>query len=238
MKKILFSLLLFAACSVVTAQKVFADENAEKRNVGSFHGVSVSTGIELVLTEANVEEVAVSAENTEFRDKIVTKVDNGILKIYYENKLSSMNNKKVKKRLKAWVSYKTLNQLYATTGAIVRIEGTLNGTMLEAKANTGAQIKGNINVDELTMKQGTGSIVTLSGNSAKLEVEGDTGSMFKGIDLKTNICDAKVSTGAEITVLADKELKARANTGGIVKYKGNAAIREITKNTGGIVSRM
>jgi len=239
MKKLFLSFLLFVtAVGAVMAQKTYDGANAEKRTVGSFHGISVATGIELVLTEGNTEEVAVAANTTEFRDKIVTKVENGILKIYYENKLSSMNTRKERKDLKAWVSYKKLDQLEANTGAQVKIEGTLKANSLKIKANTGAQITGAIITDDLKVDQNTGSIITLTGDASKLDVEGDTGSIFKGIDLKTNTCSAKVSTGAGVSVTAQKELYVKANTGGYVKYKGDASIREITKHTGGSVSKI
>ncbi len=239
MKKLFLSfLVLLAIGTTITAQKTFDGANAEKRSVSGFHGINVGTGIELVLTNGNSEEVAVGASTAEFRDKIVTKVENGILRIYYENKLSSMNTKKERKDLKAWVSYKSLDQLDASTGADVKIEGVLKSVSLKLKANTGARVTGIVNTEELHVDQNTGSVITLSGDAAKLDIEGDTGSMFKGIDLKTNTCTAKVSTGAGISVTAQKELYVKANTGGYVKYKGDAAVREITRNTGGSVSKI
>jgi len=39
-------------------------------------------------------------------------------------------------------------------------------------------------------------------------------------------------------VNAEKELKVRANTGGSVKYRGNASIREIKTKTGGSVHKI
>lgn len=239
MKKLVFSLLILCFVSGgIFAQKTYNSDNAAKRNVSGFHGINIGTGIELVIMEGNVEEVAVSASKPEFRDKIVTKVENGILKIHYENKLSAPNTKKERKNLKAWVSYKMLDQLDANTGAQVKIEGTLKSASLKLKANTGAEVNGIISTGDLTVDQSTGSVINLSGTTSKLDIEGSTGSLFKGLDLKTNTCYAKVSTGAGITVTAEKELNVKANTGGYVKYKGEASIREITKNTGGSVSKI
>lgn len=239
MKKISLSVLLVVATvSLCFAQKIVNDPNAEKRNVSGFHGIEVSTGIELVITQSGSEEVAVSASTTEFRDKIVTKVDNGILKIYYENKLASINTKKERKDLKAYVSYKSIDRLDANTGARVDWDGTLKASSLKMKVNTGAVVKGKIDVNDLVVDQNTGSIVTLSGDAGKLEVDGDTGSMFKGIDLNTDNCSATTSTGAGIYITVQKELNVKANTGGYVKYKGDAGIREVKTHTGGSVSKI
>lgn len=239
MKKLFLSFLVAAiSAGAAFAQKNIKDANAEKRTVSSFHGIDVATGIELALTEGNTEEVAVSAATAEFRDKIVTKVENGILKIYYENKLNAINTKKEKKELKAWVSYKSLDRLNATTGAQVEIEGTLKASSMKMNVNTGATVNGLINIDDLGVDQNTGSVVTLSGNAVKLDVNGDTGSMFKGIDLETSHCNAKASTGAGIYITVQKELYIKAHTGGYVKYKGDAGIREIRTHTGGSVSKI
>ena len=104
--------------------------------------------------------------------------------------------------------------------------------------NTGATVKGLVNIDDLNVDQNTGSEVTLTGHAGKLDVSGDTGSMFKGIDLETGNCNAKASTGAGIYITVQKELYIKANTGGYVKYKGDAGIREIKTNTGGSASKI
>lgn len=241
MKKVLALLLLVAFASGAGAQKVVKDDNAEKRDISGFHGIQVSTGIQLVLTEGTTEDVAVSAATTEFRDKIITKVDNGILKIYYENEKNGKifsKDKKEKRDLKAWVSYKTLDKLDANTGAQVQIEGSLRSSAVKMNVNTGATVKGSVNIDDLNVDQNTGSVITFTGNASKLTVDGDTGSTFKGSDLTTNNCDVTASTGAGVYITVQKELNVKANTGGYVKYKGDAGIREIKTNTGGSVSKI
>lgn len=239
MKKIILSLFsMVCATTLLFSQQTINDENVQKRDVSSFHAIDVATGIQLLLTEGNAEEVAVSAATIDFRDKIVTKIENGVLKIYYENKLKSMNSKKEKKNLKAYVSYKNLDGLFVTTGAIVKIDGVLKSDKLKMKANTGAEIMGAIDVKELFLSQNTGSLVTLTGNCEEITVDGDTGSMFKGAGLNSNTCNASVSTGAGISIIAKKAIYAKANTGGYVKYSGDASVREIKTNTGGTVKKI
>ena len=100
MKKSFLSLLLVGGLITSSfAQKTISDANVQKRNVSGFHGIEVSTGIELTLTKGSSEEVAVSASEIEFRDKIVTEVVNGILKIRYETKTGAINRKNENKKL-------------------------------------------------------------------------------------------------------------------------------------------
>ena len=169
MRKLLLSFLVIAITSGLSlAQKTINDPNVEKRTVGSFHGIEVSTGIELTLTEGSTEEVAVSASKTEFRDKIVTEIKNGILKIHYETKTGSVNKVKETKGLKAYVSYKTLNVLNVNTGAEVNINGVLTSSALDLNANIGGLVKGEVYIATFKVNQITGSTVTLSGKAGKL----------------------------------------------------------------------
>jgi hypothetical protein len=238
MKKTYSLIIAFFALTVGYGQKTIHDANAEKRTVGSFHGIHVATGIELILTEGTTQEVAVSAATTEFRDRIETKVEGGILRIQYDNKLRAANSRKEKKHLKAYVSYTSLDVLNAHTGAEVRIEGTLKSPALKMEVHTGATVKGKIDVDDLSVDQGTGSEVTFTGRADKLTVEGDTGSMFHGIELLTSNCSVTASTGSGVSITVNKELSVKANTGGFVKYKGDATIREIRTNSGGQVTKI
>ena len=166
------------------------------------------------------EEVAVSAATTEFRDKIVTKVENGILRIYYESQTGAINTKKEKKELKAYVSYKSLDVLNANTGSQVKISGVLEAPSLKMEATTGALVDGKIEIGNLSVSQNTGSKITVTGKAGKLEVDGGTGSKFEGEDMSADNCDVNVSTGARVSIHAEKELQANASTGGNIKYKG------------------
>jgi hypothetical protein len=239
MKKSILSFLLLAAFfATAFSQKTINDPNAEKRTVSGFHGIDVATGIVLILTEGSNEEVAVSASNIEYRDKIVTKVENGILKIQYETKLGAINKRNESKNLKAYVSYKKLDHLHVNTGAEVEINGILKASDFELEANTGGLVKGEINITSLKVNQNTGSKITLTGKVDKLEAEGDTGSKFSGEDLSTNTCNITVSTGAGVIITVEKEMNAKANTGGYIKYKGAGGIREVKTNTGGSISKI
>jgi hypothetical protein len=240
MKKLFVLTFLFTTlqASFLGAQNIINDPQAEKRTVSGFHGIDVGTGIELLLTEGNSEEVAVSAATAAFRDKIVTKVENGVLKIHYETKMGSVNKTRESKYLKAYVSYKTFDWLHATTGAEVKINGVLKSSSLNLEANTGALVDGEVDINSFKISQHTGSKITLTGKADKLEIDGSTGSKFKGEELSTNSCTVQVSTGAIISVNAEKELQVKASTGGSVKYKGNPAMKEIKRNTGGSVNKI
>ena len=120
----------------------------------------------------------------------------------------------------------------------MHIDGVLEAAKFDLSVNTGGIVKGEVNIGDLDVEQNTGSKITLSGKVNNLAAEGDTGSKFMGENLNTNTCKVEMSTGAGLYISVEKELNVKANTGGYIKYKGNAGIREIKTNTGGTVSKI
>jgi hypothetical protein len=225
-KTILFTTVLFIINAAI-AQKTINDPNAVARNVSSFHGIEVSHGIDLYLTQGN-EAVAVSATNEEYRDKIITKVENGILKIYYDHDMfTSLNGKK----LKAYVSFKTLDHLSASGGADVYAEEGLNVNDLNVSISGGADFRGKINSANLKFEASGGSDVYISGKATSLAVEASGGSDFHGYDLITDNCSIEASGGSDVNITVNKELNVESSGGSDVHYKGNASIKNIHGGT-------
>lgn len=209
-------MLLLTACSHAFAQQPIYDANAVKRAVGSFHGIEASTGVEVIISQGASEALAVSSSSEEFDKMIITEVQNGILKIYVDADWKLWNMPKNWK-IKAYVSYKQIDQL---------------------KASSGASIKGDVNAGSLSARQSSGGFISLKGSVDKLEVDASSGGMFKGYELNTNYLDADVSSGGGVQVTVAKEVSAEASSGGYVSYKGEAVIRNIDVSSGGSVKKV
>ncbi len=59
--------------------------NGEARNVGKFSGIQVSTGVNVVFKQEEPTSIKVIADSDKLQ-YIITKVENGILRIYIDNK--------------------------------------------------------------------------------------------------------------------------------------------------------
>lgn len=213
------------------------DANAERRSVSGFSKIEVSSGILLYLTQGNAEAVAVSATTPEYRSYIKTEVSNGTLKIYFDRNFLKQMRDRGDKKLKAYVSFKELSSLEATSGSLVKGQNQLNVSSLKIEATSGAQVNVNVKAASLDVDQNSGSIINLSGVSSTMKVEGSSGSIFNGYDLATENCTAETSSGAIIHVTVNKELSAEASSGGIVSYKGSGMIRDLHTSSGGNVSK-
>jgi hypothetical protein len=214
--KYLFTLLAFSWLATHTiGQKTVYDDKAVKREVGHFHAIEVSTGIEVLITEGNEEALAVSAPDQKWLDRLKTEVSGGVLRIYLENTWDWNVPKNWK--FTVYVSYTQLDEL---------------------KASSGASIKGDVKLASLKAKQSSGGFVMLKGEVDKLTVNASSGGFFRGYELSTNYLVADVSSGGGVQVTVNKEVEAEASSGGYVSYKGNAVIRSINVNSGGSVKKV
>ena len=99
-----FTFILFAFAFLLGTS---VQAGRQTRQVSGFHGVSVSSGIDLYLTQKDVEEVVVEADSDEM-EKIITEVEAGVLKIYIKQK-SWLNTNWDSDPRKVYVSFKTLD---------------------------------------------------------------------------------------------------------------------------------
>jgi hypothetical protein len=198
------------------AQKTVYDANATKRTVGSFHGIDASAGIQVLISQGNEEGVAVSVSDPEYADRIRTEVKSGILHIYRDNDWRFWNQLKNFKAT-VYVSFKNLDKI---------------------EVSSGASVKGDIKGDNLSTSQSSGGMVYLKGSVAKLKSDASSGGMLRAFDLATDFLSADVSSGGGIEVTVNKEVNADASSGGFVRYKGQALIRDISTSSGGSVKRI
>jgi len=237
MKKLLVLLVSIISLSAFAQDtKVINDANATARNVGgSFTAINVSSGVELYLTQGSEESVAVSASEQKYLDRLKTEVVNGTLKIYFDNK--GMTWKSGSRKLKAYVSFKTLARLDVSSGSAVSVNGSIQSDKLDMDVSSGAQFTGAIHVKELNADVSSGAGIKVSGDAGKLKVDVSSGADFKGYDFAVDYCNASASSGAAVHITINKELSAKASSGGDIKYKGEGLIRDIKTSSGGAVKK-
>lgn len=229
-----FLLMLLISGSILAQTTTITDNNARTRNVGSFSGIKVSMGIELLLQQGDQEAVAVSCSNPEYTDRIKTEVKGGVLKIYIDPMDGSWKWRKNLK-FKAYVSVRQLNELSASSGAIAKTGSAIKTGNIKLDASSGAIINAEFEAGEISSDNSSGAITEISGKADKLSVEASSGAIFKGYGLSSANCSADVSSGGVINITVTKELNAEASSGGAINYKGGGMIRNLRTGSGGSV---
>ena len=199
------------------------DGGKQTRQVSGFHGVDVSGGIDLYLSNGP-ESVSISASSNSVRDHIRTEVENGILHIYMEkNWVRGIGSG----HMKAYVSLTDLKSLEASGGSDVYLQNQISAGDLKVHLSGGSDLKGKLNASRLEITQSGGSDVNLSGNVQNLQVDASGGSDLDGFDLVTDYANLNASGGSESHLTVNKELRIVASGGSDVTYKGKATVREI-----------
>lgn len=227
MKRILLLALLIGAGTFALNAQTIKDGNVELRPASGFKHIQVSGGFEVFISSGTEESVAVSAAKQEYRDDIQVEVSGGTLKISYRPKKRVLWSSTGNLKLRAYISYKTLESVDVSGATGVRFMDTWKGEKGSLEASGASEIRGSVELDVVKVDISGASDVTLSGKTGKLVLEASGASDFKGYDLKAEIANLEVSGASDAKVTAEKELQVRASGASSVNYKGEASIREI-----------
>ncbi len=236
-KNISMKFLFFSLLTCISLQIFAQDENMEKRDLSaSFTAISVADGIELFLTEGNEETLSISAADEKYLERFKTEVEDGTLKLHYDSKgINWMGSDK--RKLKAYLTFKTLQKLQLNSGASATTKNTLAVKDLTCTVNSGARFSGQVNIGQLNVSQNSASTIEITGKAGELNVDVSSGAIFKGYDLVVDTCEAKATSGGGIRINVNKELSAKANSGGGIYYKGTPVIKDLSVSSGGQVKK-
>lgn len=216
--RLIISLLLgcqFFALAGLSQETVTGAET-EKRTIADFHAIEVSSGIEVHISKGEKPELALTATNPEYLSRIQTEVRDGVLHISRNSDWKFWNSLK-NWRIRVYLSYTQLDDL---------------------KISSGASVEGkNISLPKLEAHFSSGASLNLSGTVDDLQLEGNSGAQCNSYNLHVQTCHVRVNSGAGVHITVDKEISARAGSGGYVRFRGNGLIRDIDVNSGGSVKR-
>ena len=237
MKLISLVAALFVS-SLLMAQKTINDPNAEVRQVSTFKGIKVSSAFDVYITQGNEDAVAVSAATKEYRDKIETKVENGVLTIRFDfnNRFfKGFTNDKV--RLKAYISVKELEKLYVSGACNVYMEEGIKGKDLVIHVSGASDVKAKLDVEKLDANVSGASDLNVKGKAGRVDVDATGASEFQSFDLVTDYCDAHASGASSISITVNKELSAKASGASDVRFKGEGLMRDVKTSGASSISR-
>ena len=222
MKRIYLSVVLCTfMSSMLWAQKEYAVDN--------FHGISASGNIQVFLDTGEQEKVQLYAEGVP-EDEITIRVSQGTLR------LASLNSFLYKDAVvKIYVTYKKLDEIRVSAGAMVQGKTQIVADDFTASAGSGAQIELLLQVKDLEASASEGARVELRGTADTQDVSAMTGGQYKAQHLISQEAYIRSNTGARAEVHAEKRLEVSANTGGEIIYYGDPKTKYIKNILGGDV---
>ncbi|MCJ8153653.1 DUF4252 domain-containing protein [Chryseobacterium sp. SSA4.19] len=241
--------------SSFTSENTSSYLNGENRSIENFSGIQVSTGVNVVFKQETPTSVKVIADADKLK-YVVTKVENGVLKVYVDNK--GVKNLKFK-NLSVNVSSPRIENIQTISGASFTAVNSIRENNLNIEASSGSNINGTFNVDDhINVSVDSGSNIRADVSSEKVVFKGTSGSnsnlkgtartgifeissgaSCKAENLRINNANVESSSGGSISIEVKDNLKVSASSGASVKYKGNPEIdSNISKVSGGSLKQI
>lgn len=221
------TLLIFTAS--VISLKAQQDKDVAIKN---FNEVSVSSGIDLYLTQSNSENIRINAHPDLIKDVIIEKEGNN-LRIKYKDGVNWGRLFK-NQSIKVYVNYKTLTAISASGGSDVYTQNTLKTDRLSLSASGGSDLKLDVVAKDVEIQTSGGSDVDLKGSATNMEVSTSGGSDVNALNFVVDYAKVSSSGGSDANIYVNKALEASASGGSDINYKGNASVKNNSSKSGDV----
>ncbi|MEM6398230.1 MAG: head GIN domain-containing protein [Bacteroidota bacterium] len=130
-----------------------------------------------------------------------------------------------------------LDNITVSGGAQIRSKDVLQTRALKIRAGSGSRVYLKVDLDKLDATASEGGHLSLRGTSKYIKCNANTGGILEGHRLIGQDVVCRAGTGGEVSIHAEQSLDAKASTGGIINYDGDATERSVRTILGGVVSR-
>lgn len=193
-----------------------------------FTVISAAEGMDVFVTQGENTDIVVEADEN-IQELIGTDIRNGELHIHAIENIGRATRK-------IYVTVPEVTGLHASSGADLVIRGVLEVDRIRVDASSGADIHAELSADEVSASCSSGADIHLSGRTNLLYATASSGSDIKARDLEATVCEANVSSGADIEVFVSKSLKAHSSSGGDIRYGGEPRV-ELNNSASGSVRK-
>jgi hypothetical protein len=226
-------ILSISSCSQGQIRKtVYGDKNVIKkdRQVDSFTGIKVSTGIDVFLKQGSNEVVTVEADEN-LHEYIMTEVRNGVLDIYTDANIRNAERKRV------YITMKEINSIRTTSAGDVIGETPVRTDRLELSASSAGNIKLEVYLKEVKINISSSGDISLTGEADILEADLSSAGDLNAYDLKVNEANISASSAGDAEINVSEKITARASSAGDINYMGNPKFVDAHSSSAGGVHR-
>jgi hypothetical protein len=219
-------LIVFLAC---LSSAVFAQET-ETRNLASFTGVKVSEGISVYLKKGDKESARIEVTGTS-PSNVITEVSGTYLKVHMRDGNYRNVNAKV------YVTYVSVEKLYASSAGNLYASETLKGNNMEINASSAGTIEAVVDAGRLEASASSAGDVELKGKARTVLLDASSAGEVDAYDLEANDAEVEASSGGAVKISVKSGLDAKASSGGSIRYRGNPDKSNTTSSSGGSVKK-
>jgi len=221
----------------IVAGSYVADAQESKNvSVKNFSSVTVSSGIDLYLTQGNSESLTLKA-SSDLLENVVVEQKGSNLTIKMKEGIhwgSMFKNQSIK----AYLNFKTLAALTASGGSDVFSEGQIKASKFALRSSGGSDVKLNLVCTDIELQTSGGSDVALTGKAENMILQTSGGSDVDAYGFVVEYAKVSASGGSDANINVTKGLEAGASGGSDVHYKGNASLKKTSSSKSGDVTKV
>ena len=219
-------LIVFLTC---LSAAVFAQET-ETRSLASFTGVKVSEGISVYLKKGDKESAKVEVTGTK-ASNVITEVSGTYLKVHMRDGNYRSVNAKV------YVTYVSVEKLYASSAGNLYSSETLKGSNMEINAPSAGTIEVVVDAGRLEASASSAGDVELKGKARTVIMDASSAGEVDAYDLEADDAEVDAASGGSVKITVKTGLDAKASSGGSIRYRGNPDKSNTTSSSGGSVKK-
>jgi hypothetical protein len=211
-------------------------QSSKNVSVSNFNELSVSSGIDLYLTQGSSESLKFVGDKDLLENVTVEKDGTGI-KIKYKDGFH-WSGLFSKQSVKVYVTYKTLYAVSASGGSDVFTQNPLKTNHLTLNASGGSDLKMDVACKDIEIHSSGGSDVDLKGNAGNMALHTSGGSDVNALNFRVDYAKVDASGGSDANIFVTKALEANASGGSDVHYKGDASYKKTSSSRSGSVTKI
>ena len=224
-------------CFLLMTSLTFAQET-ETRNLDSFDGISVASGIKAELVRGNTNKIEITADGIDL-DKISTEVSGDKLKVKVNQKNNWFNWGSKKRTVNVTITYNsTLEYISSSSGSSVEADHTILASNLDLNTSSGAYMNITVEANDVEIGVSSGANMNVSGNASSVDIDISSGASLDAGDLESGEVTVDGSSGSSAKVYATSSLNVDVSSGASVRYKGNPGTTDFDKSSGGSVRKI
>jgi hypothetical protein len=226
--------LLFSSCGHsmnFNGIKGSGNITTETRTVNQdFKKIEASNGIKVIVEQSDNKSITVETDDN-LQQHIITKIENGILKIESDENYNATETPIVK------VKMPVTNGLSTSSGSEITSSGTLISENMDVEASSGSQINITVEADAIKIESTSGSSIEVGGKALKAETSSSSGSTIDAKNLMANEVISQTTSGSSTDVYPILKLEAKASSGSNISYHKIPKTVSKEESSGGSVSQ-
>jgi len=202
----------------------------KERNVESFDGIKVSSGVSVYLRQGDKESVTVEADEN-LHEYILTEVKGGVLHVYTDVNIREPEKERV------YVTMKEIRSLKTSSAGDIIGEAPLKCDDVEIDVSSAGDIKLDLTAKKVEVDISSSGNVRLSGEADNLNAGLSSAGDLEAYEFKVKEADVTVSSAGDAKVYVSERISAHASSAGDITYKGDPKYVDAHSSSAGGIHR-